>query len=139
MVRLALGNSSWYACSDIEREIEGPGYSLRVVRKLKRRYEKTSFVFIIGADNIADLRNWHNPAQLAREVPIVAGARPGFCLEAEVSDIDVPVDLILTSEVNVSGAAIRASVGAGAGYEELAALVPPAVASFIIERKLYRA
>ncbi|MDX9856870.1 MAG: nicotinate (nicotinamide) nucleotide adenylyltransferase [candidate division Zixibacteria bacterium] len=137
MMGLATGGDPSFIVSDIERELDGPGYSLYVVRELKRRNPRVDFSFLIGADNIHDFRNWFRPEELAREVRIVAGARPGYTMDESAIGVDAEVELVSTAEVAVSGSEIRALVKAGAGPDRLKGLVPDAVAAFIFERRLY--
>ncbi|MBD3403500.1 nicotinate-nucleotide adenylyltransferase, partial [candidate division GN15 bacterium] len=102
-------------------------------------HPERSFAFIIGADNISELRNWHKPEEICRAVRLVAGARPGY----ELAEIDVPagctVEFFDTGEVDVSGSEIRRRLAEGLDREELVTLVPSAVADYIFDKGLYRA
>ena len=53
----------------------GTTYTVDTVRALKRRFPTTDFVWLIGADNLAQLPHWHRWEQLFREVPIAVFAR----------------------------------------------------------------
>ena len=53
----------------------GTTYSVDTVRALKRRFPATDFVWLIGADNLAQLPHWRRWEQLFREVPIAVFAR----------------------------------------------------------------
>ena len=56
----------------------GTRYAIDTVRALQRRYPKTRFIWLIGADNLAQLHRWKAWRQLARAVPIAVFARPGY-------------------------------------------------------------
>jgi nicotinate-nucleotide adenylyltransferase len=61
----------------IEAEM-GTRYTLDTLRKLKRRYPKRHFVWLMGADNLAEFHRWRGWRSIAREMPIAVIARPGY-------------------------------------------------------------
>ena len=68
----------------IEREL-GTRYTLDTLRALKRRYPRRRFVWIMGADNLAQFHRWKDWRGIAREVPIAVFARPGYEAKAFAS------------------------------------------------------
>jgi nicotinate-nucleotide adenylyltransferase len=61
----------------IEREL-GTRYTIDTLRSLKRRYPRRRFVWLMGADNLAQLHLWKDWRNIAREMPIAVIARPGY-------------------------------------------------------------
>lgn len=61
----------------IEREL-GTRYTADTLRALKRRFPRRRFVWLMGADNLAQFHRWKNWRQIAREMPIAVIARPGY-------------------------------------------------------------
>lgn len=61
----------------IEREL-GTRFTIDTLRALKRRYPKRRFVWLMGADNLAQLHLWKDWRRIAREMPIAVIARPGY-------------------------------------------------------------
>ena len=61
----------------IEAEL-GTRYTIDTLRRLKARYPKRRFVWIMGADNLAQFHRWRDWRRIAREVPIAVVARPGY-------------------------------------------------------------
>ncbi len=61
----------------IEREL-GTRYTVRTIEKLLRRYPKRRFVWIMGADNLAQFHRWKNWRKIARDIVIAVIARPGY-------------------------------------------------------------
>lgn len=61
----------------IEREL-GTRYTIDTLRALKRRYPRRRFVWLMGADNLAQLHLWKDWRNIAREMPIAVIARPGY-------------------------------------------------------------
>ena len=45
---------------------------------LKRRYPAIGFVWLMGADNLAQFHRWRDWRRIARQVPIAVIARPGY-------------------------------------------------------------
>lgn len=138
MLQLALKNRNDYLVSRIESELQGPGYTLNVVRELKKRFPTARFSFIIGADNIEDMKNWHRPEDVLREIRVIAGARPGFDPQKMSSFPGDSIEYVRTREVDVSSSDVRDSLARGVSAAKLAELVPEPVAEYILERKLYQ-
>ncbi len=68
----------------IEREV-GTRYTADTLRALKRRFPRRRFVWLMGADNLAQLHLWRDWRRLAREMPIAVVARPGYDPQALAS------------------------------------------------------
>jgi nicotinate-nucleotide adenylyltransferase len=60
-------------------------YTIDTVRLLKARYPGVRFVWIMGADSLADLHLWRDWQNLMREIPIAVVARPGASLRGLAS------------------------------------------------------
>jgi len=82
--RWAAGRSM--IVSDLERRI-GTRYSIDTVRWLKARFPGVRFVWIMGADGLADFHLWRGWAALAREVPIAVVSRPGVATRSRSSPL----------------------------------------------------
>ena len=96
--------------SDVERRL-GSRYTIDTVRRLKARFPRVRFVWIMGADNLAGLHHWRDWVGLMSEIPVAVVARPGASLRA------------LTSPAALRFAAARLPGGAG---RRLAFATPPA-------------
>jgi nicotinate-nucleotide adenylyltransferase len=70
--------------SDLERRI-GARYSIDTIRWLKARFPAVRFVWIMGADGLADFHLWRGWAALARELPIAVISRPQAALRSRLS------------------------------------------------------
>ncbi|WP_120718115.1 nicotinate-nucleotide adenylyltransferase [Tsuneonella amylolytica] len=68
----------------IERDL-GTRYTIDTLRALKRRYPRRRFVWIMGADNLAQFHRWKDWRAIARTVPIAVFARPGYEAKAFAS------------------------------------------------------
>jgi nicotinate-nucleotide adenylyltransferase len=63
--------------SDFER-VEGTRYTIDSVQKLKRRYPRDQFIWLLGSDTLPNFHFWRDWRGLAREVPIAVIRRPGY-------------------------------------------------------------
>lgn len=67
-----------------EAELGSP-YTYATVRYLRRRFPRTRFVWVMGADNLATFACWQHWRDIARLVPIAVVDRPGWHLKALAS------------------------------------------------------
>jgi nicotinate-nucleotide adenylyltransferase len=63
--------------SDIERTL-GARYSFDTVRALQKRYRNIRFVWLMGADNLAQFHRWRRWAELFKLLPVVVFDRAPF-------------------------------------------------------------
>jgi len=61
----------------IERTL-GTRYTADTLRALRRRYPDRRFVWLMGADNLAQFHLWRDWRGIARQMPIAVIARPGY-------------------------------------------------------------
>lgn len=61
----------------IERQL-GTRYTVDTLRMLRRRWPKRRFVWLMGADNLAQFSRWKQWREIARLMPIAVIARPGY-------------------------------------------------------------
>lgn len=61
----------------IEREL-GTRYTVDTLRALLRRYPRRRFVWLMGADNLAQFHKWKDWRAIAKLLPIAVIARPGY-------------------------------------------------------------
>ncbi|HTM95966.1 MAG TPA: nicotinate-nucleotide adenylyltransferase [Croceibacterium sp.] len=53
-------------------------YTIDTLRALKRRFPKRRFVWLMGADNLAQFHRWRQWRRIAAEMPIAVMTRPGY-------------------------------------------------------------
>jgi nicotinate-nucleotide adenylyltransferase len=63
--------------SAIEQRL-GTRYTVDTLAKLVRRYPDRRFIWLMGADNLAQFHRWRQWRRIARTVPIAVIARPGY-------------------------------------------------------------
>ncbi|MEO5866854.1 MAG: nicotinate-nucleotide adenylyltransferase [Sphingomonas sp.] len=63
--------------TDIEARL-GTRYTADTVAALIRRYPRNDFIWLMGADNLAQFDRWRRWRDIARAIPIAVIARPGY-------------------------------------------------------------
>ena len=63
----------------------GSAYSVDTLKFLKRRFPEVNFVWLMGADNLAEFHRWRDWEGLFRLVPFAVLDRPGFRLKGRAS------------------------------------------------------
>ena len=61
----------------IERHL-GTRYTVDTLRALKQRHPKRAFIWLMGADNLAQFSDWKDWRRIAQTMPIAVIARPGY-------------------------------------------------------------
>ena len=61
----------------IEREL-GTVYTAETLEKLVLRYPQHRFLWLMGADNLAQFHRWRDWRSIARTMPIAVATRPGY-------------------------------------------------------------
>jgi nicotinate-nucleotide adenylyltransferase len=80
--RLATGPSM--IVSDIETRI-GSAYTIDTLRVMQARWPGVKFVWLMGADNLAQFHRWRGWTEIMRSVPVAVISRPGSMLRARFS------------------------------------------------------
>lgn len=79
-----LGLPARMEISHAERDY-GTQYTIDLIRRLQTRYPTTRFVFLMGADNFAQLPKWKDWQEIVARVPIAVISRPGDGVKPRLS------------------------------------------------------
>jgi len=139
MVRLAIAGEPGFELSRIDLDRTGPHYTVDLLRITTGIYPGAQFWFIMGGDSLGDLLRWRDPEQLIELARLAVVKRPGAepdwpMLVAALPDLGRRIDWVDVPPIDISGRDIRRRVREGAPF---AGLVPPAVATYILEQRLY--
>jgi len=143
MAGLAIAGQPAFRIEPIEKELPPPNYTLQTVRELQQRHPATQFCLIIGGDSLHEFHTWHEPAELAAAMELIAVPRPNspvvtaeeLAAELQLSPGAVRLTVVPSPLVDISSTQLRAAVAA---QESIRFRVPRSVEEFIRERKLYR-
>ena len=129
MLRLAIPDEPRYRIDERELDADATGYTVDTLGELGVETGQ-QLVLLIGADQYAKFGTWHRPDEIKRLAQIAVFARPGVKIKSEPW-----MKLVEMPPMEISASAIRARAAKG---EDLAGLVPPAVAAYISQHKPYR-
>ena len=137
MCQLGVAGSELFRVSDLELNRPGPSYTIDTVRQLSRS-EPGKVHWLIGADMLMYLPQWHRPLELIQEAELIVMARPGWTIDwrtlpAEYGLLQKNVTEAPLIDIKASG--IRKRIAAGADIEYL---TPAAVCRYIADHSLYR-
>lgn len=127
MLRLALAGESRFSIDERELEERASGYTADTLQALRAELPDAELYLLMGADQYAKLSSWHRPDEVRRLARIAVFGRPGIELRAEVK-------LVPMQPMDVSASKVRALAKQG---KDLTALVPPPVANYIRDHRLY--
>ena len=70
--------------SDFERDA-GTRYTVDTVAELQRRHPGERFIWLMGADTVAEFHQWKDWRKLAESLPIAVISRPGYDGQAQAA------------------------------------------------------
>ena len=164
MLRLAMQGESWLQLDTRECDSAEPSRSYNTLLALKQERPHETLCFIMGLDAFLSLATWYRWREISSLAHIVVITRPGYSLPAATSLEDganetrnavlaelaarrcesaaalagSPAGRILVLEAAtpaLSSSQLRAQLQTGV---PVAGLLPPAVAAYIEEHRLYR-
>ena len=109
---------------DIELTMPEPHYTIRTLDALRAREPQHDFTFVMGADNLADIRRWREYARILAEFGVAVYPRTGFDLEAIRQDLlnenpAYQIKIIDAPMVDISSTQIREAVSRGEDISHL--------------------
>lgn len=142
MTRLSVCDNPDFSVSDIEIKEEGYSYTCDTLKKLKKKLPDAKLYFIVGADSLAYIEKWKNPAQIFESATVVSVGRNGYTssdliakkneleseFEADVVILDIP-------NIDISSTEIRKRIRENLSVKYL---VPREAEEYIKKNKLYQ-
>jgi nicotinate-nucleotide adenylyltransferase len=136
MCRLAVAGDPFFEVSDIEVTRDGPSYTIDTVRQFKAG-GWAEVHWLIGADMVRILPQWHEPLSLIREARLILMARPGWSFDWDTlppAYRPLQANVVPAPLLDISATAIRQRARAGRPIDYL---TPEPVVRYIRERQLY--
>jgi nicotinate-nucleotide adenylyltransferase len=144
MLQAAIETYDSFSLSDIELQQSGaPSYTINTLETLRRIYNDSEILFIMGLDSLVELDSWYRASELVSRNEFIIFPRP---------DIEFPSRLklqdkfgarnakkLIDSILPIPGMPISSTMvrDAAAAGKSLAGLAPTAVERYIRENKLY--
>jgi nicotinate-nucleotide adenylyltransferase len=149
MIQLAFENDPSIEILNIESKLPQPNYTINTMRSLfkgfdsffKRTHERIPF--IIGVDALKGLGSWGEGAKaLAENLLFLVAPRNGekapTSIQIDGQTLPLQTEVIQMPELGLSSTQVREKVRQGIRLPELSKLMPPKVAAFILQNKLYQ-
>jgi nicotinate-nucleotide adenylyltransferase len=141
MVLLAIAGNKKFKLSRIDIDRPPPHFAVDTVALLRKKSPKHEFYYLMGADSLNDLQNWHDPVQF---VSICHGIgimmRRGESidttkLEANIPGLNNKLHFLETPLIEISGNDIRNRVETDKQFRYFA---PEKIYHYILNHKLYQ-
>lgn len=141
MCELTVSSDERFAVSRIELEREGPSYTVDTLRQLRSHSPEDELVLILGGDQAASLRAWHEPEEVLSLATIAVVERTGWprpAIGVRLSGLRGAERLVFFDmpRVDVSSSMVRRRAREG---KPIRYLVTDKVANFIGAQSLYGA
>lgn len=145
MVNLAIEDNEKFLSCDIEINKSEVTYTVDTLRELNKQYPECEFYFIIGLDNLFDLKNWERVEQLGKLTKFLVSSRIyGNIKDREEiknesitlqQNLGLDIEIIDSPIIEISSSMIRKKVKSN---KSIRYLTPRKVLEYINENKLYR-
>ena len=137
MTRLAFGQLPRTVIDERELHRPGPTYTIDTLRELKAEHPAAQLFLVMGEDQAVSLARWHEWEAILELAVICMAARASAQTSAAQPALPARAQVRLLQLPNMpeSATEVRERAAAGTG---IAHLVPPPVASYIDQHRLYR-
>lgn len=135
MARLAVRGNHFFRLSLVEKHRRGKSFTVETIKRLRRQFPGAGVFLIMGQDQFADIRTWHNPRELFRLCTAVVIPRPGAPRPRIARAFSHRACYVWTTPIAVSSSELRQRLAAG---QSVRYLVPDAVRRYIRRHRLYR-
>lgn len=132
MVRRALAGEKKLIVSDYEFHLPRPSYMWNTLQSLSAAYPERSFTLFIGSDNWQRFNHWYEHDRILAHYNIIIYPREDSPIDKQ--SLPSNVSILDTPLINISSTEVRERLMHG---EDISDLVPPAVAEYIKDRRLY--
>ena len=132
MCRLAAQIDPRIEVSDIDLR-EGTCYAADTVRLLQQRYPGDGICWILGADKLPGLTQWHKAEELFSRCEFLVCPRPGY--DAHLPVPGARITVLEGAETAVSSSAVIRELR---GLSDAGEMLPRSVARYIAENGLYQ-
>ena len=78
MVRVATAEHSFFQVSDIEKTLDPPTYTVRMLGALRKEYPDAEFNLILGGDSLVHFHTWSQPEAIAEEAKLLVYPRMDY-------------------------------------------------------------
>lgn len=134
MLQIALQDEPGVAIYDCELKRSGFSFTIDTIHELQSRFN-TDIYFIIGSDNIREIKTWHRYQEILKLVTLCIAHRPGYACTVGNTFAEATIRQFPSPEWGISSTMIRSYIGRGFSCRHL---LPSGVIDYITTKGLYR-
>lgn len=135
MLELALKDYHDFVLAELEKPSRKKySYTIDTLKRLKKIYPTASIFFIIGQDNVKEIKTWHNYQSLFDYATFVVLRRPGDFQGLDNIEYKDKILFIDSPAIDIASRDIRQKLRLG---EKINGLFPKVIADYIKKNKLY--
>lgn len=142
MTMLATLTNPHFSVSRVELDREGKSFTYDTLSFFREQWgSDVDLFFIMGADSLADLPNWHRPQEIVQLAQLIVATRPDWDFEAALKALGKEFEPLIERihrldipEIGIAGRHMRERVEAGATIKYM---TPDIVVRYIESHGLY--
>lgn len=139
MVQAAIAPDARFELSMLDMQSSAPSYTADLLERMRTEHPEDELIFLIGADSLRDLPEWHRPDLVLQRAEIGVARRPGTVIDDETLDalprLRERVSIYNSPLIDISSTSIRNRVREG---RPVTWTVPIPVERYIQDHGLYR-
>lgn len=139
MVQAAIAPDARFELSMLDMQSSAPSYTADLLERMSTEHPEDELIFLIGADSLRDLPEWHRPDLVLQRAEIGVARRPGAVIDDETLDalplLRERVSIYTSPLIDISSTTIRNRVREG---RPVTWTVPIPVERYIQDHGLYR-
>lgn len=127
--------------SDIEKDKKMKLYAINIFKIIKEKYRKDNLYYVMGSDNLKDIKNWNGYNELIADYKYIILERQKndfIQIVKNNSDIESNIDnfTVISNEdyMNVSSSLVREKIKRN---ENVSKLIPKEIEKYIYQHNLY--
>ena len=134
MLRIALRNFDEAHIWESELRRNGYSYTIDSLHQLRDKYGSRPIHFIVGSDNLTEIKTWREFRQILEMVTLCVAHRPGFAMDIPEELAGAKIETFASPQWALSSSMLRSYIRKGLSCRYL---MPDPVISYIYENKLY--
>lgn len=140
LLQTAVQSFPDFRVETIEVKREGPSYTIDTVRAMVQEAPSDEWFFLLGADMLQNLPQWHQARELMTLVTFIVAPRPGIDLPNTIQELQrfepvIQIVPLAMPELDISSTWLRERLQLGLRIDPL---LPAGVASLIEKEGRYR-
>ena len=135
MLRRTIDNSVGLELWDGELHREGPSYTIDTLAHFSSEFPNAKIHFVIGADNLHEIKSWRNWQDILSIVKLCVAARPGSSIEIPKELSSADIEYFPSPMWGLSSSMLRDYIGKGLCCD---GLMQTRVVEFVESARLYR-